>query len=259
MKMILAHLKKDIRMQRALFLTWAISTAILCLTFLDRIPFLSYLVKGPVQVVIVVTLLVAIGIVGFVAFCSSFLLVMAVGQADPLQNAKTNADAFWRTRPLSRQALLMEKLLLIGLLLAGGGLAAAGVFCHVKNLSTPAMLINYATFAMIIFAGTTITANTAEFFGIFVLLIGLGAQILSNVFLKIGHMIAGHSGANIFSGMEMPHILPQPFQSGSLGICGFYLIATLLVIVFQYLTLKTNTSRGLLFAVFLVGAILQNK
>lgn len=250
MKTILAHLKKDVALFRPLLWIWAILVGIDCLSFFDRIPFSHASGNAGLVVVSGLVLLVASGVASFVfQMLLSLLLVVRVIHADPL----TESDAFWRTRPISRGALLAEKSLFIALLLMGTVFAALAIRFHSGNTSGAAMLLQIAVLVFGIMAFTVVTSNFSKLILTFIVT-ALGAGILAGIVLGFVRFLISMN-RNLFDSMS-GHVL---FVSNSwqFGASAIYLVGFLTVIICQYLTLKTNISRMVLFATLFLAALLQ--
>ena len=253
MKTILAQLKKDIASFGPLAWIWTILIGIDCLAFLDRMPVshASYHGMG-------LAFLIPIIIVFVVGISASFILqilfvpvlIIRVIHADPL----TESDAFWRTRPISRGALLTEKALFISVLLAGMVLAAFAIRFQSGNASTVATVLQTAVFMSGVVAFAAVTSSFSRLILNFIG-IALGAGVLASIVLGLGRYLVS-IGANLFHSSVNAHAL-FPINPGQVGTSFLYLGGCLIVVIYQYLTLKTNISRAGLFATFFLAALLQ--
>ncbi len=253
MKTILAHLKKDIVSFGRLAWIWTILIGFDCLAFLDRIP-VSHTWHGGMGLVFMIPAVI-LSILG--ASASLILqilfvpvLIVQVIHADAL----TESDAFWRTRPISRGALLAEKALFITLLLAGMALAAFAIRFHSGNASTVATVLQTAVFVSGLVAFAAVTSSFSRLILNFIGIV-LGAGVLASMVLGFGRYMES-IGANLGHFPMSAHSLSLS-NSGQAGTAFLYLGGCLTVVIYQYLTLKTNISRVGLFATFFLAALLQ--
>jgi hypothetical protein len=258
MKTILAHLKKDIASFRPLLWIWVICVSIDCLLFLPggtphRQTVIPHGLIGGFNLVLVAGFVVVVGS-AFILFCVQMLLfpllIIQVIHADPL----TESDAFWRTRPISRSALLTEKALFVVLLLIGTILAMLAVKFHFQNTSKAATMLQAVVFATGLMAFATVTSNFSKLI-LTVIAIAFGAGALASIFLGLWRF-----GISMSNGLFHFPLNEQPLfinNIGQFGISVLYISGFLSVIVCQYLTLKTNISRLLLFATVFLAMLLE--
>lgn len=250
MKTILAHLKKDITSFRTLLWMWAILVGFDCLGFFDRITLPHASGDAGLIVVAGLALFVAGGVASFAfQMLLLLLLIVRVIHADPL----TESDAFWRTRPISRGALLAEKMLFIALLLVGVFLAALAIRVHSGDTSRAIMLLQAMVLVSGLMAFTAVTSDFSKLILTFILM-ALGAGILASILLGLGRLVES-TGAEIFHFPTGRHQLLS--NSEQLGASVLYFGGFFTVVVYQYLTLRTNVSRMILFTTLFLAALLQ--
>ncbi len=256
MKVILAQMRKDLVSARVLGWGWVICVGIECLFFVGRHlpPIAPGLPPREVGVFALSMMGVMTGVIGASLLQGFFfaLLVIRFIHDDPL----TQPNAFWRTRPVSRQALLMEKALLIFCLVAVEYLIGlASPFNRAGNMTGLATILQSLQLVAGLAAFAVVTSNLTELV-LSALIILFSAMISGGLllnFLRRTIPAPGHS----FSIAASPSSLlghPAPWEISLLYTAGF-----VLVIVWQYLTLKTNVARGFLFVTFLVAALWQSR
>jgi len=166
----------------------------------------------------------------------------------------TESDAFWRTRPISRGALLTEKALFIALLLAGAVLEALATNMRIENTSRADTLLQGVVFVLGLMAFTSLTASFSKLILNFIG-IALGATALASMVMGFGHYAESIS-ANLFHFPVDAHSVNLG-NPGHLGTSVLLIGGYFIVIVFQYLTLKTNFSRMILFVIIFLAVLLQ--
>lgn len=252
MKLILAHLKKDAITFRTLLWIWGACVAFDCLFALLA----ALIVKIPASGMGIAFFLsvfasLILGLISTLGLQFILLAVIIVGiiQTDSLQES----DAFWRTRPISRRDLLLEKIFFVVLLVTGTALATLSLNFKVGSgiwiwPKAAACVLGLVAFAAVTTSFSKLILNGLGF--------ALVAQATSSVLLMVLRYAAQTSGTlrDFF-----PIHANTDLTSGSmpLWIVALYIGGFLAVIVNQYLTLKINTSRAILFVTLLLTAVLQ--
>jgi hypothetical protein len=254
MKTVLAQGRKDLVSHAVLLWVWAVCVGIDGLCFLDRIPFHPDLASGTSAVVlsgsIVGGLTIAVAAFATQALLAIILLIRIV-QADLL----TDSSAFWRTRPIARHELLLEKALFAALFVVGGFLAGWAVHFGSPLASGGRVLLSTLVFVSGLFAFAAVTADLSKFIIVF-LGLAWGALIVAGILLALLKYLAMSAGIST-SYWPLAASSFFPGEYGHLVLSAFYLVAFLGIVVFQYLTLRTRISRQLLFATFFVASVLQ--
>ncbi len=258
MKTILAHWKKDLISSRGMLIGWAVCVALVLIFFILRTAFPHPSWLSPhsgsddmLRIMATVFALVTsiIGLMG-IQLVLLVLLVIQVIHLDPL----TNPDAFWRTRPISGGALLAAKSLFVALLLLGASLSIAAIDAY-SSAKIPAFLAGIV-FVTGLAAFAAITTNVSQmilhWLGI-VILAGLTAHAL----LAAWQLSLASLHGTSFNVNFHQHI-GTISSTDPLWLATLYLIGFLSAILCQYLTLRTNYSRAILFATFLLSSLLQN-
>lgn len=240
MKSIFAHIKKDAITCRTLLCVWA---ACLAVDFVFSLVTISPLAKGTEATFafksIAICLAFAVMSSIIVQFIVLGMLIVRIVQEDSLQDA----DAFWRTRPFSRMDLLKEKaIFVVGL---GGGTFLAMLAIHMTGGYDFIHMMVYLTG---LFAFAAVTTSLSK-----LILNALGIAVVSQIAASIVILIIQYIARTV--GIVQAHLITQSPQYGE--VSGIYIVGFIAVVIFQYLTLKTNASRYALFGILLVAAVLQ--
>jgi hypothetical protein len=267
MKIILAQIRKDLVSARTLFWGWVICIGLERLFFFARhLPSIPPNLDQRSGGIFVVSMIgIMTGVMG-VYLLQGFLftlLVVRVIHDDPL----TEPNAFWRTRPVPRPALLAAKALLICCLLAvehltglaspihsSGNMSASGFTATVLGTGIAAVLQSLQLVAGLA-AFAVVTSNLTELI-LSALVILFAAFVSGGLLLNLIRRTIWFPRHFFFIGTEHFSLFGHP---ATWEISLLYTAGFVLVIVWQYLTLRTNVARGLLFTTFLVAALWQGK
>jgi hypothetical protein len=262
MKTIVALMKKDIVTFRPLLVAWGICAGINGLHILGwlfsslfalriRNAFLAFPQASGGADVHAFAQQWAVGMGFAFMFLSLSVLALLCGYVIFLiltiraihSDSLTERDAFWRTRPIPRRLLLAEKAILVGLLFLVTA-AAAWMFHSGESWSAHGLrLLNAGALVSGVVAIACVTRNLSQLI-LTALGYAVGAQLLAGVVGALGHAILGKSVG----------FLPL-IPGGEFGASVIYLVGFSAVIVNQYLTLKLNLSRLVLFGTFALVAL----
>jgi len=263
MRIVLAQIKKDIQSQRAPLTLWAICLA-LGVLLVTIVSLTSHLGKGILfhghqlsdsqAIAGVISYAIVVAGISFGLMLGMFLLlpflVIRIVQDDPL----ISTTAFWRTRPIPRDKLLLAKALLIALVLLpllssvswGGAKIGEGHFA-------PAEL----AWIMSLAALASITPGLGSLLGYGLALV-FGKLIFSGI---INYLWRGYHGPDLIisqwaaDSVSSVSGLVLLNREDFFSLCYFTGFAA--VFVHQYLTLCTRRSLYLFIAVLGLIALLQ--
>ena len=252
MKTILAQLKKDIAICGPLLWVWVVCVAVDSLCFLDRIgP--THISDKKVLSVLVLSLLAVMTSV-LASFVIQLLLLMVLVIQVIHADSLVDPNAFWRTRPIARSALLTEKALFVVLLLAGTLLAASAIHFQSGSSGRAEQLLHFVVFVAGLVAFSAVTSNFAKLIltaVVITIATGVVTSVIVNLTRSILLLYSNHShyaASGYYSGNSAPAV-----------VSAIYLAGFVAVIVWQYLTLRTNVSRAILCLTFFLGTLLAGK